>query len=159
MIKYGINKHKDFALLKQSEIEYKKDKDLRKNALIIILYIFGFFFYLLSLREIQGSGMECFSRNGLNCFYILGLFIFFSALITNISLYLIVFKKHSKIHLFNVFVIYAFLFYFDHNTGLVKHGTYNIIVFFIIFVAIFFLLVFIHYSFFLYKKKRCFLNY
>ena len=94
MIKYGINKHKDFALLKQSEIEYKKDKDLRKNALIIILYIFGFFFYLLSLREIQGSGMECFSRNGLNCFYILGLFIFFSALITNISLYLIVFKKH-----------------------------------------------------------------
>ena len=159
MIKYGIYKDKDFVLLKQSKIEYKKDKDLLNNALIIILYIFGFFFYLLSLREIQGPRMECFSRNGLQCFYFLGLFIFFSALITNISLYLIVFKKHSKIHLFSIFVIYAFLFYFDHNTGLVKHGIYNIIVFLIIFVAIFFLLVFIHYSFFLYKKKRCFLNY
>ena len=148
---------KDFILLKKSTIEYKKCKYLLNNIFITILYLFGSLLYFYSLSTINGPKMKCFSRIGLSCFYYLGKLIFFSALMTNFSLYLIIFKNHSKIHLFSICFLYAFLFYYDHNTGLVKHGIYNIFIFLISLVAIFFLLIFIHYLIFLYKKNVIFL--
>ena len=85
MIEYGI--YLVYLLLKKIKIIYKEYKDLINNILIIILYTFGFLLYFLSLRGINGPKMKCFSKIGYDCFYILGEFIFFSALMTDISLH------------------------------------------------------------------------
>ena len=126
---------------------------MKKDFLIIFLYIFGAIFYLYSLRRIHGPKMKCFSKVGLNCYYYLGKLLLISALSANISLYLIIFKNYSKIHLFIIFLIYSYLFYIDQNNGIAKHGFYNMIVFLIIFIVLFFISIYIHYLYFFYKKN------
>ena len=151
MIKF-INKG-NVLLNKIKKCNNLKFKDLFKNVLITIIYIIGSRFYFLSLRRINGAKMKCFSRIGLNCYYFLGLLILLSAIMTNISIYLIIFKKFSKKHLVNIFLIYTYLFIIDHSTGIARHGLYNMIVFLTILVPIFFILVYIHFLYFFYKKS------
>ena len=100
-----------------------------KKFVIIFLYLLGPFFYLLSLKEIKTSKMKCFSKYGLECYFLLGKLIFISAILTVFFIYLITFKNYSKIHLLILLFVYLIFFFFDHNKGIVKHGFFNFLAF------------------------------
>ena len=150
MIKKGINNN--YFLVNKIKIK-KKFKYSKNDCLIIFLYIIGSIFYFFSLKRINGTKMECFSRIGLNCYYFLGKLLLISSIFINISLYLIIFKNYSKIHLFIILLIFSILFRKDHNDGIARHGLYNIIVFVFILIVLIFISIFIHYLHLFFKKN------
>ena len=150
MIKKGINNN--YFLVNKIKIK-KKFKYSKNDCLIIFLYIIGSIFYFFSLKRINGTKMECFSRIGLNCYYFLGKLLLISSIFINISLYLIIFKNYSKIHLFIILLIFSILFRKDHNDGIARHGLYNIIVFVFILIVLIFISIYIHYLHLFFKKN------
>ena len=124
---------------------------------LIFLYILSSFIYILSLSKIKGTHMECFSKQGLQCYFFLGKLIFLSAFLTDISIYLIIFKNYSKLHLLIIFLIYSSLFFIDHNSGIIYHGFYNIMAFLFFLILVFFIFYYLHYLLFLLKQKKLFL--
>lgn len=130
------NKFKNFSQLKQDFLNNFKKTFKR----IETLYILGIFFYILSLHHINGYEMVCFNRNGVNCFFMIVKLLSLSSIIICIAIYIIIIKKYKKIHLFNISIIYIFLLLIDHSTGIIKHGLFNFIFFFIITLLIFFII-------------------
>ena len=99
----------------RKKIRYKSlnsitKKIIKSNLTIVIIYFFGAISYLLSLHEMKGANMACFSRIRLKCIYFLINLTFISSLLISISIYMILFKYHKKIHLVIIFFIY-FIFY------------------------------------------------
>jgi hypothetical protein len=104
-----INKKEIYFPLFQSSHISKKNK--RKNILIVVSYVTGAFFYLLSLHNLNESNMQCFNQTGAECYYILCILAFIASCFTVISLYLILFFGFKKLHLAIIVIIY-FIFYF-----------------------------------------------
>ena len=131
---------------------------IKKSSLfIIVLYILSSITYIFSLKKVSGTNLECFSKYGLNCYFFLGKLLFLSAFLTDISIYLIIFKNYSKIHLLIIFLIYCILFLIDHNSGIIYHGFYNIITFLFFLIFISFIFYYLQYLLFLHKQKKHFL--
>lgn len=124
------------------------------NLKIVILYLLGFYFYILSLTYVNGVEMRCFKSKGVQCYYTLAFLTFVSSIIISISIFLIINLKYSKIHLLIIIIKYIFLFNFDHNDGIQKHGIFNFIAFTLLTLLIYFFLNFIKFLYYLYKKKN-----
>ena len=130
-----INPNSVYSPLFQSKNFFKLKK--RKNILLSLLYITGAIFYLLSLRHLNESNMQCFNKTGAECYYILCILGFIASFLTIISLYLILFFNFKKIHLSIIAIIYLFFYFIDHNFGVEKHGLLNYYsIYFFIFIYI-----------------------
>ena len=134
MIKYKskakLLNNKIFKPISQSEytiptISQKTNlKNICRNE---ILYIFGVFFYLLSLKPINGIGMECFSLKGVQCLFMIAKLILCSSLFFSISIFLTLIKSNKNIRLIDILLLYILFILLDHNNGIIKHGLYNFI--------------------------------
>ena len=89
----------------------KQKKFIKSNLSILLIYLIGAISYFLSLHEIKGPHMACYSRIRLKCIYFLVKLTFISSLLISISIYMILFKNYKKIHLFIIFFIYFFFFF------------------------------------------------
>ena len=119
---------------------YKKFFNI--NAKICCLYLIGSLFYYCSLTSIKlTTSFECFKKTNFNCFYSIAETVLISSIIIDISIFFILFLKLKKIHLFNIFLIYIYFFWIDHDFSLVKHGIYNFVGF-ILLVSLFLILFF-----------------
>ena len=146
-------RNKYLSLFKYDEMKKMKNSLIFKNLFIIIIYFSSAFFYILSLTHIEGLGMNCFSREGIQCCFILAQLTLISGLLTGLSIYIIFYKKYNKIHFLIIIIIYFLLYVFDHNSDIVKHGLYNFIGFFSTTSLFFLILNFSRFLIFLIKKK------
>lgn len=149
LIKF-INPNSVYSPLFQSKNFFKLKK--RKNILLSLLYITGAIFYLLSLRHLNESNMQCFNKTGAECYYILCILGFIASFLTIISLYLILFFNFKKIHLSIIAIIYLFFYFIDHNFGVEKHGLLNFLGFIIVSIFLFLSILYLHLIHFLVKK-------
>ena len=156
-IKIKLLSYKLYKPISQSEhIYFSMDKKInhKKTCRIEILYIFGIFFYLISLKHINGIGMRCFHRSAVQCLFMIAKLIFCSSIFFSISIFLILFKNNKKIHLIYILFFYILFILFDHNNGIIKHGLYNFIVLILMTFISFFFLCFIYLLFKLFKTKN-----
>ena len=131
---------------------------INKNDFIIyLLYFLGAISYLLSLHKIGGVGMNCFRRKRVVCLYILVSLLFISSFFISISIFLIIFKKYKKIHLFIIFIIYLIFYIIDHNDTIIRHGLYNFIAFLFSTILLFLIFCFINLILYLFKKRNYFI--
>ena len=157
IIKIKVLGYKLFKPIPQSEYTIStinKKTNQKKIYRIEILYIFGIFFYLLSLRHINGMGMRCFHQDGVQCLFIIAKLILCSSLFFGISIFLILLKYNKKIHLIYILYIFIFFILIDHNNGIIKHGLYNFILLVLMIIILFFFLCFFYLLFKLLKRKN-----
>ena len=160
MIKYDklINilykSNNSYRLLISREKRFSKFKFHLKDINIIILYIIGAIFYLISLRHLSGIGMRCFSYVGEKCYYVIGILIFISSFFTTLTIYLILFNNYNKFHLIVIFTIYFCFYLLDHNAEIIKHGLFNIVIFIIITIFLFIIICYLHFLYYLNKNRK-----
>ena len=156
-IKLIILSYKKFQPILQSDYtissNYKKTNQ-KYICRIEILYILGIFLYLLSLKHINGIGMRCFHRSGVQCLFMIAKLIFCSSLLFSISIFLILLKKSKKIHLLYILFLFILFILLDHNNGIIEHGLYNFILLVLMTFISFFFLCNIYLIFKLFKKKN-----
>ena len=112
IIKTKVLSYNFFKPLPQSEYiisTINKKTKQKKIYRIEILYIFGIFFYLLSLRHINGMGMRCFHQDGVQCLFIIAKLVLCSSVFFGISIFLILLRYSKKIHL--LYILYFFIFF------------------------------------------------
>ena len=128
---------KDKYNLENKNIYYKN------NLLTFISIIISIFFYYLSFKGCEGTQTYCLVTLSPEFFYLLGLYMIISTLIFCIFITNIIKRKISFLHLIYAIPLYIYIIYI-HDTGgdLAKHGTYNKMVFYFLFV-IFEILIFI----------------
>ena len=141
-----LNKKKNAILLKD-----------KCNFVIILLYIIGSITYLFSLNEIEGVRMTCFKREKVVCLYILVILTFISSFFISISVFLILFKNHKKIHLIIIFIIFLLFYIIDHNDSIIRHGFYNFIGFLFSTLLLFIIFCFFNFILYLFKNRYFFL--
>jgi len=112
----------------------------RFNIKIITIYTIGSLFYYWSLVRINPKKIRCLKVRHFKCFYTIAEYVLISSIIISISIYLILFFKLNKFHIFIIFIIYSYYFYKDHDAGLVFHGIYN----FLLFVLLLFLFIILY---------------
>ena len=95
------------------------------NVKITTFYIIGYLYYYWSLTKINPNRIKCIKGVDFKCFYIIAEFVLISSFIINIIIYIILFFKLNKFHLFNILIIFIYFYFIDHDSGLVKHGIYN----------------------------------
>ena len=132
----------------------KKQKFIKSNLTIVIIYFFGALSYLLSLHDIKGAHMKCYFTKRLKCMYILACLTFISSLFISISIYMILFKNNKKIHLFIIFIIYFIFYLIDHNNKVIKHGLFNFIGFLFSTLVLFLIFVLTKIFIFFVKKRK-----
>ena len=122
------------------------------NIKIITIYTFGSIFYYWSLAQIDPRSVVCFREFHFKCFYIIAELVLISSITISISIYLIVFYKLNKFHIFNIFIIYSYFYYKDHDNGLAFHGIYNFLLF--IFLLFLLLIIFCYSTCIFYFSKK-----
>ena len=137
----------------------KKKLKKKNNWIVFLIYLFGAISYLLSLHEIKGAHMACYSRIRLECIYFLVKLTFISSLLISISIYMILFKNYTKIHLFIIFFIFFIFFIIDHNNKLIKHGLFNFLGFVASTLIILFLFSLFQIFIIFIKKGKYFMNF
>ena len=134
---------------KKKEKKKKKIKDndnLKKNIeslpskideiKIILLSIVSFFFYFISFRGCEGTQSYCLVTLSPSFFYLIGVYIMICSLITLYIIYEALNNKISKIHLFYYVPLLIYLLYFyDNESDLSHHGSYNKMVFYFLIVS------------------------
>ena len=125
------------------------------NVKISILYIIGSLFYYWSLATINlKNRIQCLKTQDFKCFYSIAENVLVSSIIIDISIYLILFFKLKKFHLFIIFLIYIFLFLIDHESELIRHGIYNFLGFIFLLLLFFIIYCYTKFLFFFYKKLK-----
>ena len=124
------------------------------NVKIVIFYIIGCLFYYWSLVRINPKRIKCLKGKDFKCFYMIAEFVLISSIIISITIYIILFNKLKKFHLFNIFIIYIIFYFKDHDSGLVKHGIYNFIGFIFLSSFSFIFLCYINCIYFFSKKLK-----
>ena len=122
-----------------------------------MLYVTGAIIYSISLTHLSGVEMTCFYLDGNNCYYAIGTLILISSLIMSIVIYIIIYKKYKKYHLIIISIIYTILFIIDHDSGLIKHGIFNIISFLIITFILFIFILFFRFLIILMRNRNYFI--
>ena len=138
-------------------LKNEKIKIMNNNFRICLIYFFGVISYFLSLHEIKGVNMTCYSRKRLNCIYFLVALTFISSLFISISIYMILFKDYKKIHLFIIFLFYLIFYLIDHNNEVFKHGLFNFIGFIFSMLVLIIIFSIAHFLIISIKKKKYFL--
>ena len=118
---------KPFSQSEYTNLTISQKTNLKNICRIEILYIFGVFFYLLSLKPINAIGMKCFSRKGVQCLFMIAKLILCSSLFFSISIFLTLIKSNKNIRLIYILLLYILFILLDHNNIIIKHGLYNFI--------------------------------
>ena len=124
------------------------------NVKIITFYIIGCLYYYWSLVRINPNRIYCFKRWNFMCFYMIAYFVLISSIITSITIYMILFFKLKKFHLFNIFIIYLFFYLKDHDNGLINHGIYNFLGFIYLSFFLFIIFCYIQCIYFFSRKLK-----
>ncbi len=152
---------------KKNEIQHKEEekdkiKDKSKKSTlsfnelkIIILSLISFYFYILSFKGCEGTQSYCLVTLSPGFFYSLGVYLIISVIITIYIFYQILNKNNSKYHLFYYLpILIYFLYLHDNGSDLSHHGSYNKMLFYVLFVI--FIIVFLNFSLlkYIYKNYR-----
>ena len=114
-----------------------------KEGLILFLAVISYFLYYLSLGGCDGTQTECLKNSNIAYYYMLVNYCFISAGLTAFIVFLMVYRRITKLHLIHQIIVFLILFLSDTGSTLMHHGIYNIFGFllFLIFYSIFLLAV------------------
>ena len=122
--------------------QFTKDEKI-KEGLILFLAIISYFLYYLSLGGCDGTQTECLKNSNIAYYYMLVNYCFISAGLTAFIIFLMVYKRITKLHLIHQVIIFLILFLSDTGSTLMHHGIYNIFGFilFLIFYSVFLIVI------------------
>ena len=114
-----------------------------KEGLILFLAVISYFLYYLSLGGCDGTQTECLKNSNIAYYYMLVNYCFISAGLTAFIVFLMAYRRITKLHLIHQIIVFLILFLSDTGSTLMHHGIYNIFGFllFLIFYSIFLLAV------------------
>ena len=147
---------KDNDSFEKEEIKKIPKKFFRfKDILIIFLSILSFYFYFKSFKGCDGTQSYCLVTLSPSFFYLLGIYILISSVITLYIIYQILSQEVSFFHLIYYLPILIYLLYFvDDGSDLSHHGSYNKMLFYVLFCSfaiLFFIFCLIRYIYFKYN--------
>ena len=130
---------------------------LLKYSLIYLLFISSVIFYLTSLIGCKASFKECQNNSYMRFYIKLGLILVFSCLIFSLSLTIHIIMQLNRINYLIFFGTYFIIFFRSQGTDFTNHGTYNFIVFMVLFplsMIIYFIIYKIGYCCYNSKRKN-----
>lgn len=124
----------------------KINKKFISSKLTYGLFISSLCFYLTSLIGCYDSIKICSSYKKYKIYFLLGICLVVSSLIFGILVFIKLLERSRHLDNLLFFLIYTIIFLFSSGTDFANHGTYNSIIFLILF-PIFTLIIFIVYLF------------
>ena len=145
-----------------NNINLKEEKKLNQNSffikkdiLILFLSFLSFYFYNKSFKGCHGTQSYCLVTLSPSFFYLLGIYIMISSIISLYIIYQILQKNASFFHLIYYIPIISYLLYFvDNGSDLSHHGSYNKMIFYVLFCAFFVLFIFFCLIKYIYRNYR-----
>ena len=145
-----------------NNINLKKEKKsnqnsffIKKDILILFLSFLSFYFYNKSFKGCHGTQSYCLVTLSPSFFYLLGIYIMISSIISLYIIYQILQKNASFFHLIYYIPIISYLLYFvDNGSDLSHHGSYNKMIFYVLFCAFFVLFIFFCLIKYIYRNYR-----
>ena len=133
--KYKKTEKNDFT--EKKEIKYEqKSKFNKKDIFIILLSFISFYYYIKSFKGCDGTQSYCLVTLSPSFFYLLGVYIIITSLITLYIVYQILKRGISPFHLIYYIPILIYLLYFvDNGSDLSHHGSYNKMIFYVLFCS------------------------
>ena len=127
----------------------------RKDILIIFLSLLSFYFYIISFKGCDGTQSYCLVTLSPSFFYLLGIYIMISSIISLYIIYQILIHEASFFHLVYYIPILIYLLYFvDNGSDLSHHGSYNKMIFFVLFCSFFIIFIIFSIIKYIYNKYR-----
>ena len=128
---------------------------IKKDLLILFLSFSSFYFYYKSFKGCEGTQSYCLVTLSPSFFYLLGIYIMISSIISLYIIYQILQKNASFFHLIYYIPIISYLLYFvDNGSDLSHHGSYNKMIFYVLFCAFFVLFIFFCLIKYIYRNYR-----
>ena len=130
----------------RKEVKHKQKKFFnKKDIMVTILSIISFYFYIKSFKGCDGTQSYCLVTLSPSFFYSLGVYIIITSIISLYIIYQTLTQEISFIHLIYYIPILSYLLYFvDNGSDLSHHGSYNKMVFYVLFCS--FVIIFLFYS-------------
>ena len=132
----------------------------KKDILILLLSCISFYLYMKSFKGCDGTQSYCLVTLSPSFFYLLGVYIMISSIITLYIFYQIAKSSISYFHLIYYITILIYLLYFvDNGSDLSHHGSYNKMIFYFLFCAFFiFFLIYCLIKYIYHKFKIIFVS-
>ena len=144
--------YKSFPEKKENNYKHKKLFN-QKDITIILLSFLSFYFYIKSLKGCDGTQSYCLVTLSPSFFYLLGVYLIISSLITLYILYQILIQDVSFLHLIYYIPLLSYLLYFiDNGSDLSHHGSYNKMIFY--FLCCSFIIIFLFFCIIKYIYKN-----
>ena len=120
-----------FSIQKPHEKEYNRNKKKIKNlnTNIILLNIFGFILYIISLYGCHGGAENYCVTTFIKIFIFLSFLDIIDGIIVSITIILIIWKKIYLYHLFYIIIGYSLLYIYDNGTTFNDHGGFSMLIF------------------------------
>ena len=148
------NMHNNDELKNNIKSEHKSISK-RKDILIIFLSLLSFYFYIISFKGCDGTQSYCLVTLSPSFFYLLGIYIMISSIISLYIIYQILIHEASFFHLVYYIPILIYLLYFvDNGSDLSHHGSYNKMIFFVLFCSFFIIFIIFSIIKYIYNKYR-----
>ena len=126
---------------KDNNIQFKPSNNINELKIIILSFV-SFFFYFISFKGCEGTQSYCLVTLSPSFFYLIGVYIMICSLISLYIFYQVLKNKVSKFHLIYYLPILIYLLYFvDNGSDLSHHGSYNKMIFYVLFIA--FIIIFL----------------
>ena len=141
--------------LKEEKKSNQNSFFIKKDILILFLSFLSFYFYNKSFKGCHGTQSYCLVTLSPSFFYLLGIYIMISSIISLYIIYQILQKNASFFHLIYYIPIISYLLYFvDNGSDLSHHGSYNKMIFYVLFCAFFVLFIFFCLIKYIYRNYR-----
>ena len=141
--------------LKEEKKSNQNSFFIKKDILILFLSFLSFYFYNKSFKGCHGTQSYCLVTLSPSFFYLLGIYIMISSIISLYIIYQILQKNASFFHLIYYIPIISYLLYFvDNGSDLSHHGSYNKMIFYVLFCAFFVLFIFFFLIKYIYRNYR-----
>ena len=141
--------------LKEEKKSNQNSFFIKKDILILFLSFLSFYFYNISFKGCNGTQSYCLVTLSPSFFYLLGIYIMISSIISLYIIYQILQKNASFFHLIYYIPIISYLLYFvDNGSDLSHHGSYNKMIFYVLFCAFFVLFIFFCLIKYIYRNYR-----
>ena len=140
----ALNKNKKNELNGNNKIidikKRKKQLFINKDIIILLLSFLSFYFYNKSFKGCDGTQSFCLVTLSPSFFYLLGVEVMISSIISLYIFYQILKKNASFFHLLYYLPILIYLLHFvDNGSDLSHHGSYNKMIFYVLFCSFFIL--------------------
>ena len=141
--------------LKEEKKSNQNSFFIKKDILILFLSFLSFYFYKKSFKGCHATQSYCLVTLSPSFFYLLGIYIMISSIISLYIIYQILQKNASFFHLIYYIPIISYLLYFvDNGSDLSHHGSYNKMIFYVLFCAFFVLFIFFCLIKYIYRNYR-----